>query len=176
MKRGLLVFSCLFLFFGAYSQTWSKVTLGNKLTVYFPHQPAVENTPVGPQAQYMDEDSTRYTVLIMDLSKDGIDSATLNAQMREGFEDFAKEIAQQGGVTVDRVGKSVWHKNYPVAEISGRNETREVELRMILMGSDIVIVAYSSLPSKNLSLNRNKFFQSLAYTYNPVKMVSIETR
>jgi hypothetical protein len=176
MKRGLMVLSCLFFVIGGYTQDWAKIKLGNKITVYFPQQPSVENTPVGPQAQYMDNDSTRYTVLIMDLSKDGIDSATLNAQMRDGFEEFAKEIAVQGGVNVSRVAKSTWQSNYPVAEVSGRNDTRDVELRMILMGSEIVIIAYSSLPEKNLANNKTKFFQSIAYTYNPLRMVSKETR
>ncbi|MDB5230720.1 MAG: hypothetical protein JWN76_1525 [Chitinophagaceae bacterium] len=161
MKKWVWVF-CLLLPCLVQAQTWSKVNVGEKLMVYFPAKPLIEDTPLGPQAQCMDEDHNRFTAMLLDMRKSGMDPLTWQLQVKTGFTDYARQFARQGGVTVEEVTKSEWN-NHPMVTVKGHNNQRRVLLQLISSGTDVILLGYSALPDRLNTEGQKKFFSSLFY-------------
>ena len=144
------------------AQTWSKVNVGDKLKVYFPGKPLIEDTPLGPQAQCVDQENNRFTAMLMDMTKSGMDAATWAMQVRTGFEEYAKQFARQGGVMVEEVSRSEW-SNHPMVTVRGHNNQRRVILQLVSSGTDIILLGFSALPDQMDTEGQKKFFSSASY-------------
>lgn len=164
--KNFVMIGCLLFCMQAVAQhnSWSKVNLNEKLTVLFPGEPMIEKTESGPQAQIKYGKDGKFTAVVLDLERAGVDVDNIEKFNDRQFRAFASTIAMKGNVRVNKIVNGKWNKRYPSALISGVNKDgRAVVLQFILLGKEVVALSYSAYAEVAEINDMNKFFTSIEY-------------